>query len=401
MSKKYNITKIIDDNQSETIGLIINGKTYMESKHQLYNELLFEIMVSLGPSFVEEYYSKNTKSMSLEDYNKQVTKRLEEKINKNLPNAQQQTKIYNLKTHTNAINNCREEILTGKQIQLSHQHYNVGQNLYATTDIGNRKSNQEDSVLILEHPQNKDFKIIAVSDGVGGAADGEKASNHIVKKLIHWFEDLNPNIYTNITEIQKSLNNMLPTILEDLPSSKEASATLSAAIIGKTETLITNIGDSGVYTMKNGHLTKETTDDSLVQTYFNNGKIPHKELLRYRKDSNVITQAISKEKSPSPNYKIINNETYDKIIAVSDGVSDCLSKQEMETILQRNKPQEAISQLVKGAITNNSTIQNTINTLPKKNQRQVVRHIKEKPEYYQEKIYGGKDNTTAAAFIKK
>ena len=40
--------------------------------------------------------------------------------------------------------------------------------MMAVTDIGQIRENQEDSVLILYHPCNPRYKMMAVEDGMGG-----------------------------------------------------------------------------------------------------------------------------------------------------------------------------------------------------------------------------------------
>ena len=178
----------------------------------------------------------------------------------------------------------------------------------ATQDVGKKRNGQEDSVIILEHPKNKDFKLMAVSDGVGGAALGEIASNTIAKNLTIWFENLDPNIYDDVTKIQKDLKPLLKNILKEAPIPEESSATLSAVIIGKNQTLITNLGDSRVYTTKRNHIKQETKDDSYVQELFEHNKIPSKEMMRFHKDSNVITSGINKQGPlKEPNFTVIPN----------------------------------------------------------------------------------------------
>ena len=47
-------------------------------------------------------------------------------------------------------------------------------------------------------------------------------------------------------------------ILDDVEISTQAGTTLSLALVGQTETLIANIGDSRVYTLKEQELIKQT-----------------------------------------------------------------------------------------------------------------------------------------------
>ena len=50
-------------------------------------------------------------------------------------------------------NNCKEDVLSKAQLEKKHTEYSIGQKLFAASDIG-RKIYQDDSVIILEHPEN-------------------------------------------------------------------------------------------------------------------------------------------------------------------------------------------------------------------------------------------------------
>ena len=359
------------------------------------------------PGFRQEYFNPNSTRLipekELDNYLEKINKPKENMKNFDKKISQEtKTKISNTKIYERVINRCKEDIILGKQIKLMHSEYSLGNTMYAVQDVGKRRNNQEDSVLILEHPLNNDFKLLAVSDGVGGNVGGELASSHIVAKLSSWFENLNPNLYNDIEQVKTSLNNMLPHILNDLEAPDEASATLSAVIVGKDNTLITNIGDSRVYSMKNQKITQETIDDSIVQKMFETKAIPNKELMRFNKRSNVITNYISKlQEAIEPSYSIIENTSYDRIIAVSDGVTDCISEKELENLMKTKNKEKMTSDIVNYATLNDSYLNETLDNLPRKETRQAVKAIKYNPDIYMNKINGGKDNTTIAAYIKK
>lgn len=391
--------------KDQIILVVYKNELFLISPNNLSKE--FNKIEEKYPGFKQEYFSPDsTRILS----NKELDNYLE-KINQSKENIQNfdqkisqqtNTKISNTKIYKKVINRCKEDIILGKQIKLMHSEYSLGDTMYATQDVGKRRNNQEDSVIILEHPLNNDFKLLAVSDGVGGNVGGELASSHIVAKLSSWFENLNPNLYNDIEQVKTSLNNMLPHILNDLEAPDEASATLSAVIIGKDKTLITNIGDSRVYSMKNQKIIQETIDDSIVQKMFETKAIPNKELMRFNRNSNIITNSISKQKeSIEPSYSIIKNTSYDRIIAVSDGVTDCISEKELENLMMTKNKEKMTSDIVNYAIQNDSYLKKTIDNLPKKEKRQAVKAIKNNPDIYMNKINGGKDNTTIAAYIKK
>ena len=308
--------------------------------------------------------------------------------------------IENLKVYDNE---CLRSVIIGDQVKLEHSGYTIGKQLSASSDIGKGRKNQEDSYIILEHPVNPDFKLIAVSDGVGGEKNGEIASNETIKKLSLWFRSLDINCMHDMNEVRRSLRKRLSNILEDVNIISGA-ATLSAAIIGNDETLIANIGDSRVYSYKEGILKQETRDDSEVQCLYEDEVIPSKELMRFHFGSNVITQAIIQKMSPRDNYNVsfsvIPNDSYDRIYAFTDGVTDCLSKKELENIIKNSKGTVS-EKIVKEALNNDSDLYEEIEKLPQKEKEVAYELMEFIDSDYHKNIPGGKDNTTAVEYRKK
>ena len=126
-------------------------------------------------------------------------------------------------------------------------------------------------------------------------------------------------------------------------------------------------------------------------------QIPSEELMRYHKQNNIITKAIKKGNPNKLTYKIIDNESYERIILTTDGVTDCLSKKEIQTIAQVADKETITKDLVDCAKTNYSTLQSLKNNTNK----QLVKHIETNENKYQKQIPGGKDNLSAVAYSKK
>ena len=301
-------------------------------------------------------------------------------------NKQIEEKLINEQGLLNAkcyANNCRDDVLSGKQILLQESSYNIS-NMYGASNVGKKRKNQQDSYVILEHPQNKEFKLLAVADGMGGHASGEIVSNHTVKKLIEWFEKQDSSIMNDMKYAKSLIDEYLNNILDDLPSEKalNGGTTLVAALVGKDETLIINIGDSRVYTMKNGKIKQETKDQSLSQKLYERGELDE-DVMRFYKDNNVIENALRKNTTTSgADYTVIQNQTYDKILLVSDGVTDCLSKEDISKLMRISKKGKVAENIVEAAL-------NTDSILPRKYMNN---------DLYVHKISGGKDNTTAVYY---
>ena len=171
-----------------------------------------------------------------------------------------------IKFYENTISSCREDIINGVQINKEQVEYNIGKTMSAASNVG-RRENQEDSVLILEHKENKNIKLLAVADGVGGVENSEQASQYLLKELLIFFESTKAKYYNELEYIKKALEQKILLANEEIIEKQIGKTTLSMAIVTEQETFIINIGDSRIYTYENSDLIQQTRDDSLVQIY--------------------------------------------------------------------------------------------------------------------------------------
>ena len=264
----------------------------------------------------------------------------------------------------------------------------------ASTDIGKRRENQEDAVLLIKNKENPEFKMMVVADGMGGHSNGEIASNAIIKEMKRWFESLTREqrlcYYTSVNELRKDL---LKEIKSNVQSAVEretiqkGGSTLVCAIIGKNDTIIANVGDSRAYIIKNGKLIQLSREDTVTQKYFINGKLPDKEASRFDQKSNILVQSIgmNRDDLKEPYTCLIENSKYDLLLLFSDGVTDCLSDDDIVAVCKKSNRSEIAKKIVKKAIKHDSIV----------------------PEEYinytelNTYIPGGKDNATAAVYVPR
>ncbi len=328
--------------------------------------------------------------------------------------------VKNVKLNPVAVNYCVQEILDGTQLSIQNEarnnpnskyrpgrQYNLNDELFAVTDIGKRRENQEDSVLIMYHPSSPKYKMLVVADGVGGNADGEKASSEVVRNMIKWFNNLSPEDFAEGREQYLSqvwsgeLRRLNESVMQKYPG---AGSTFVGAIVGDKNTLVSSVGDSRAYVLgKDGELYQISDDDNLnykdwKRTWedeprsryeIKNGEEKElaKDLLRFRKDSNVITAGIGVSRfGITPHFKTIPNEKYTTLMLFSDGVTDCLSDKKIKAIASETKVEDLAQALVDAAL-------DEISDLPIS--------ADGKANIYKQRIYGGKDNTTAAVYKNK
>ena len=311
-------------------------------------------------------------------------------------NADYQTvkNISNVNINFHSVNRCLVEVLDGSQIKHNHREYALDGELFATQDIGLRRNNQEDSTIIMTHPQNPAFKLIAVADGMGGGEYGEKASNFTIAALSDWFQGLPLSYYEDYELLYPALRQEVQKISDQLyyqysRTNKTVGSTLVGAIVGRDVTTIVNVGDSRAYAYANNSLNLITEDESLVWSNMQNRvkqekrNITYRDInnLRFDPNNNQISRAIGMPSLPTPQIRLIPNNEYETLLLFSDGVHDLLSTEDIKVIAQTTSPKDLTNTIVNAALNKNAVAYD-----------EYGRKIE---------ISAGKDNTTAAAYVRR
>ena len=287
-----------------------------------------------------------------------------------------------------AVNRCLNEVLDGSQVRYARNEYALDGTLYASQDVGLKRSNQEDSVIILTHPDNPNFKFLAVADGMGGLEKGEVASNYVIKEITKWFRSIPADAYYFTDGLQDRFNRELNRISYDIyqqfnanSSRIKAGSTFVGAIVTKEQTIISNIGDSRAYTVNQNGINLVSTDDSKVWMEMlqkaQSRPITMQDIdnLRYDGTNNVISKCMGMADLGRVNTYAINNSSYDTLLLLTDGITDLLSSEDIKFISQTT-PKEYITKVLV--------------------ERALSQPLRDARGY--EVVSAGKDNATAAMF---
>lgn len=300
----------------------------------------------------------------------------------------------NVHVNPKATNQCLLDVMSGSQLRNKHNEYGLNGTLYATQDIGKRRGNQEDAVIILEHPENPEFKLIAVSDGMGGVEYGDKASSYLTQQLARWFKSLPADLYSFPMEVQGLLNKKIAQISSEIYKQYNepfngirCGATVVASIVTQEYTVNSTVGDSRIYTIKDDKLELITRDESAVWPPYKAARdMTPEELddLRFVRNNNEILRCIGDDMDASHIQTLmIPNSSYDKLILLSDGVTDLLSQEDIR-VISRTYPTDKIThELVQAAINN------------------TARRAKGADELHYSGVNAGKDNATAAMYARR
>src|SRR3954452_20524630 len=183
------------------------------------------------------------------------------------------------------------------------------------SDVG-RRSNNEDAAYASP-------RMAAIADGLGGAAPGEVASRAVVDALARLDERrADGALETALQGAVSQSNGAISSMAASDPDMAGMSTTLTAVALADDERLVvTNIGDSRTYLLRDGELTQLTRDDSLVQMLVDSGQITAEEARRHPHRSVVLDALAGQERREAP-LTSVEARPGDRLLLCSDGLSD-------------------------------------------------------------------------------
>ncbi len=175
--------------------------------------------------------------------------------------------------------------------------------------------------------------VFAVADGLGGHADGEKASAEAVRYL----KENCRGGYTaeSINEILEGANSAVRAL------ECEARTTVAAAFIEGKYFQCANAGDSRVYYFKKGSVALQTKDHSVCQASVDMGLMSSDEIRGNEDRSRLLKVLGSSEKlNLKKSYEPVEISSGDAFLVCSDGFWEYVTETEMEADLLKSDTAE-------------------------------------------------------------
>lgn len=202
--------------------------------------------------------------------------------------------------------------------------------------------------------------LVAVADGMGGAAAGEVASREGLAALAlflfgHWGQ-LDPGqgdeadlLRALETAVERSSDAIL-RYSDDDRTARGMGSTLTAAVIWSGCAYLAQIGDSRAYLLRNGELHQITEDQTLVNDLVAQGSLTP-EQARTHPQRNMITQALG---SPQPLRVALTRlglRRGDHLLCCSDGLHGEVADGRIREVLAQNfSPRRSLEILIEEAL---------------------------------------------------
>jgi PPM family protein phosphatase len=217
------------------------------------------------------------------------------------------------------------------------------------SDFGKIRTNNEDSMGSFIPTSRKQARthgfLFAVADGVGGMDLGEVASATAVSVLTQEFAK---------APAGTMLNNLMPKLIEQANSAvhdctldpkyggKKMATTLVACALRYDQAVISHVGDSRCYLIRNGQTRQITEDHTWVNQQRKLGLLSASEAAQ--SDSrHVLIRSIGTEMFVSPDTTVLTIQAGDVFVLCSDGLHDEMSEQMLAQIVTQKKNMDEIA----------------------------------------------------------
>ena len=218
------------------------------------------------------------------------------------------------------------------------------------SDVGRARDHQEDSIGIVEPSDpailQRKGRLYLVADGMGGHNAGEVASQMAAAQIPRaYYADPSPEISTALANAIAAANQAIVQHAQAAAGQSGMGTTATLAVVREREVIIGNVGDSRTYLLRNGALTQVTQDHSLVAAQARAGVLTP-EQARNHPQRNVITRALGKMDSAQPDFFNGSLQAGDTLILCSDGLSTMVTDNEIQDIVGKSAPADAVRRLV-------------------------------------------------------
>lgn len=217
------------------------------------------------------------------------------------------------------------------------------------SDIGLVRQNNED---VWDQLLDENFFVLA--DGMGGHQAGEVAAREAVSLLCQFVKkalkegkrkkgllEIKEAIYHAIENVNKAIYKLG----NESENFKGMGTTLCCLFIHEEGAIYAHVGDSRIYRLRGKHLKLLTKDHSLLRELVDLGQISEKQAEDFLY-KNIITKAIGTEALVEPTINTGDLHSPDVYLLCSDGLTDLLSKEEIEAILNETKDIQEGAQLL-------------------------------------------------------
>jgi len=250
----------------------------------------------------------------------------------------------------------------------------------AISDVGRVRKDNQDSGYAGAH-------LLAVCDGVGGAARGDVASATTIQQLRSLDDQPVTSVgggagedslsgdvlLTRISDALRGAHDRIAALVDDDPALGGTSTTATVALFDGRRVGMGHVGDSRAYLFRDGEISQLTNDHTFVQGLVDEGRITEEEA-RVHPHRNLILRAVDGIHDLEPDLFVLELVVGDRLLLCSDGACGVLDDGRLADILSGGSPDYAAVELVRASLEAGSSDNVTCVVADVKDDDAVVEH---------------------------
>ena len=217
------------------------------------------------------------------------------------------------------------------------------------TDVGVvRSSNEDNFAVLLGQDAPLGDALLAVADGMGGHAAGEIASQMSLDLLIDALSDKSSPTEQTLREAVGRANDGVYRASSLGPNLRGMGTTLVTGLLTGGALLISNVGDSRAYLLRDGRLQQLTRDHSWVGDMVARGLLTSEQASVHPR-RNVLTRALGVSEIVQVDVTRVFLRQGDRILLCSDGLHGLVGDAAIQMIMNGKSLAAVARELVRAA----------------------------------------------------
>ncbi|ADB37333.1 PP2C family protein-serine/threonine phosphatase [Spirosoma linguale] len=209
------------------------------------------------------------------------------------------------------------------------------------TDVGQRRKDNQDT-FICTPLWSESNALLAVIDGVGGYAGGDRAAAIAREAIERYMATPNGDPLSMLREAVVFANNQINEQRQQDLKLGQMCCVLTAALadISTNKLYYAHVGDTRLYRYRRGELTKLTHDHSLVGVREDANELTEAEAMAHPRRNEILREVgMATHRVDDPDFLESGETTFlpgDQLLLCSDGLTDMITQAQIKAILNQN-----------------------------------------------------------------
>jgi len=219
---------------------------------------------------------------------------------------------------------------------------------YAELSVAGPCASNQDCVGFWQSPDaSQDGALAVLADGVGSLGSGDIASRLAVSTGLLAFRESRAvaSLHRRLLDLINAANWAVYDKGFEQDGPGHIATTVAVAAFGRGEIVVGNVGDSRVYLARNGGIQQLSVDHSLVAMQRRFGRISEEES-RTSAHRHVITRGLGVDPQVRADVNNALALPGDRVVLCSDGLYDCVTDEELASMVAQSDPAAACRELV-------------------------------------------------------